>query len=215
VERSPAEPVHATEPVTRASVDDEYVVDQGTRVLCRLTNAVNTKTANVGDRVYLQTAVPVFVNGREVIPRGSYVRATITETRRAGRVKGRSALNVRFDSVTLPNGVTRDINSRPSAADGKGNLERKEGRIEGEGDKGGDTRTVATTTAAGAGIGTLAGAAAGHTGMGAGVGAAAGAAAGLAKVFGSRGPDVMLHPGDTMELTLDRELRFSANELRR
>lgn len=81
----------------------------------------------------------------------------------------------------------------------------------GEGNKGGDTRTVGETTA---GIGTNAGGAAGHFGLGAGIGAATGAAAGLARVLGSRGADVVLAPGTTIELTLDRDLRFSAAELR-
>jgi hypothetical protein len=191
----------------------EYVVESGTRILMRLTNAVNTKHTNAGDRVYLETVVPVFVNGRLVIPRGSYVSGTVTESKQAGRVKGKSALNLRFDSLTLPNGVARDLRSRPSAADTRGNLDRKEGRIEGEGNKGGDARTVGETTATGVGIGTIAGAAAGHIGMGAGIGAAAGAAAGLGRVFGSRGPDVVLPAGTTVELALDRELVFTASEL--
>ena len=192
----------------------EYMVEAGTRMLLRLTNSVNTKHAAVGDRVYLETAMPVFVNGHVVIPRGSYVAGTVIESQRAGRVKGKSALNLRFDSLTLPNGVTRDFRSRLGSADVSGNLDRAEGKIKGEGNKGGDARTVGETTAAGAGIGGLAGAASGHLGMGAGIGAAAGAAAGLAGVLGSRGPDVLLPAGTTVELVLDRELRFTTAELR-
>jgi hypothetical protein len=194
---------------------EEYMVQAGTRMLLRLVNAVNTKHTVAGDRVYLETAVPVFVNGHLVIPRGSYVNGTVIESQRAGRVKGKSALNLRFDSLTLPNGVTRDFRSRLGSADVSGNLDRAEGKIKGEGNKGGDARTVGQTTAAGAGIGSIAGAASGHLGMGAGIGAAAGAAAGLAGVLGSRGPDVVLPAGTTMELVLDRELRFSVAELRR
>ncbi len=194
---------------------DEYLVQSGTRVLLRLVNAVNTKHTGAGDRVYLETAVPVFVNGHLVIPRGSYVNGTVIESQRAGRVKGKSALNLRFDSLTLPNGVTRDFRSRLGSADVSGNLDRSEGKIKGEGNKGGDARTVGKTTAAGAGIGSVAGAASGHLGMGAGIGAAAGAAAGLAGVLGSRGPDVVLPVGTTVELLLDRDLRFTAAELRR
>src|SRR5258708_28716925 len=40
----------------------EYVVEAGTRILMRLTNAVNTKHTNDGDPVYLDTLVPLFVN---------------------------------------------------------------------------------------------------------------------------------------------------------
>jgi type IV secretion system protein VirB10 len=179
-----------------------------------LTNAVNTKHTAPGDRVYLETAVPVFVGGRVVIPRGSYVMGTVTESQRAGRVKGKSGLSLLFDSLTLPNGVARDFRSRPGSVDSKGNLDRTEGKIEGEGNKGGDARTVAKTTGAGAAIGSIAGGASGHYGMGAAIGAAAGAAAGLAGVLGTRGPDVVLPRGTTMELVLDRDIRFTDVELR-
>ena len=192
----------------------EFIVEQGTRILLRLTNSVNTKRTVPGDRVYLETAVPVFVDGRLLIPRGSYVTGTVTESKEAGRVKGKAALNLRFDNLTLPNGVTRDFRSRAASADTRGNLDRSEGRIEGEGNKAGDAKTVGETTAAGAGIGTIAGAASGHYGLGAGIGAAAGAAAGLAGVLSSRGPEVVLPPGTTMELVLDRDLRFTTEDMR-
>ncbi len=192
----------------------EFIVEQGTRILLRLTNSVNTKRTAPGDRVYLETAVPVFVDGRLLIPRGSYVTGTVTESKQAGRVKRKAALNLRFDSLTLPNGVSRDFRSRAASADARGNLDRSEGRIEGEGNKSGDAKTVGQTTAAGAGIGTIAGAATGHYGLGAGIGAAAGAAAGLAGVLSSRGPEVVLPPGTTMELVLGRDLRFTSEDLR-
>ena len=195
-------------------VPTEFVVEQGTRILLRLTNSVNTKRTAPGDRVYLETAVPVFVDGRLLIPRGSYVTGTVTESKQAGRVKGKAALNLRFDNLTLPNGVTRDFRSRAASADARGNLDRSEGRIEGEGNKSGDAKTVGETTAAGAGIGTIAGAATGHYGLGAGIGAAAGAAAGLAGILSSRGAEVVLPPGTTMELVLDRDLRFTSEDLR-
>jgi type IV secretion system protein VirB10 len=191
----------------------EYVLQPGTRILLRLTNSVNTKHSVAGDRIYLQTAVPVFLNGRLIVPQGSYVTGTITESKEAGRVKGRSGLNFRFDTLTLPNGVTRDFHSRAGAVDAQGSLDRQEGRIEGEGTKGKDAGTVAKTTAGGTGIGAIAGAAAGHVGMGMGIGAAAGAAAGLAGVFSSRGKEVVIPPGTTMEMVLDREVRFTPQEL--
>ena len=65
----------------------DYIVASGTRVLLRLTNAVNTKTSAPGDRIYLETAVPVFVDTHLIIPRGSYVSGTVVDAKRAGRVK--------------------------------------------------------------------------------------------------------------------------------
>jgi len=206
-----ADAVSSPEPVS----SPEYVVSAGTRILLRLTNSLNTKRTAIGDRVYLQTAAPVFVNGHLIIPAASDVIGTVTESGRAGRVKGKSALNIRFDSLTLPNGVTRDFRSRAGSVDTAGNLDRSEGRIQGEGTKGKDAGTVAKTTAAGAGIGSIAGAISGNPAMGVGIGAAAGAAAGLARVFGSRGADVVIPQGTTMEMVLDRDLRFTVAETSR
>ncbi len=189
--------------------EKEYVVTGGTRILLRLTNSVNTKRTAPGDHVYLETASPIFVDGRLVIPAGSYVTGTVTESKRAGKVKGLSALNLQFESITLSNGVVHDLRSRPGSVDSAGNLDRSEGRIKGEGTKGRDAGTVAKTTAAGTGIGAVLGG-----GKGAGIGAAVGAAAGLAGILGSRGNDVVLSQGTTMELVVDRDLVFTSADLR-
>lgn len=66
-----------------------FLVDTGTHIPLSLINSVSTKNAVAGDRVYLETVFPVLVDGRIVIPPGSYVAGTITEIKRPGRVKGR------------------------------------------------------------------------------------------------------------------------------
>jgi type IV secretion system protein VirB10 len=88
-----------------------YQVDPGTRILLNMINSVSTKQAQVGDRLYLETAFPIVSGGHIVIPQGSWVTGTITEVKRPGRVKGRGELQVRFDSLTLANGVTKTFNS--------------------------------------------------------------------------------------------------------
>src|SRR5262245_20599079 len=194
----------------------EFVVAPGTKVPLSLLNSVSTKHSAEGDRVYLETVFPILVNGKIVIPPGSYVAGTVTQVKRPGRVKGRGELFLRFDSLTLPNGVTRDFRARVGSLDGRGSeeLDRTEGKIRSEGDKGGDARTVGEAAGAGASIGAIAGGASGgHYGMGAGIGAAAGATAGLMGVLLSRGPDAILAKGSTLEMILDRPLHFSASEL--
>jgi len=192
-----------------------YVVAPGTRIPLSLINSISTKTAAEGERVYLETAFPIVVDGRMVIPPGSYVAGTITHIKKPGRVKGRGELFLRFDSLTLPNGVTRDFRGTLGTIDGKtqAELDRSEGKIRSEGNKGGDARTVGEATAAGASVGVIAGSAAGSPGMGAGIGAAAGATAGLLGVLLSRGPDAVLGKGTTIEMVLDRPLRFEESEL--
>src|SRR6516164_9756261 len=193
----------------------DFTVETGTKVPLSLINSISTKHSVVGDRVYLETVFPVLVNGRIVVPVGSYVAGTVTQVKKPGRVKGRGELYVRFDSLTLPNGVTRDFRGRIGSMDGnaKDELDRSEGTVRSEGNKAGDARTVGEAAAAGASVGVIAGGAAGHYGMGAGIGAAAGAAAGMAGVLLSRGPDAVLARGSTLEMVLDRSISFSETDL--
>ena len=92
----------------------EYTVPAGTHILLNLSNPISTKNSKEGDRVYLETAVPVARDGRIVIPRGSYVKGSITKAKPAGRESAKSELYIRFESLTLPNGVSRDFRARLS-----------------------------------------------------------------------------------------------------
>ncbi|HEY4363485.1 MAG TPA: hypothetical protein VGN17_21140 [Bryobacteraceae bacterium] len=192
-----------------------YIVDPGTRIPLSMINSVSTKNSVPGERVYLETVFPILVNGRIVIPPGSYVSGTITKVTRPGKVKGRGEFYLRFDSLTLPNGVTRDFRARVSGLDGRASeeLDRNEGSIKSEGNKTGDARTVGETTAAGASVGGVVGSISGAPIMGAGIGAAAGAAAGLVAVLMSRGPDAVLAKGTTVEMILDRTVNFDESDL--
>src|SRR5271169_6743569 len=140
-----------------------FQVEPGTHIPLSLINSVSTKHAAAGDRVYLETVFPILSGGRIVIPPGSYVMGTVTNVVRPGKVKGRGEFYLRFDSLTLPNGVTRDFRASVSQLDGRASeeLDRNEGAIRSEGNKSGDIRTVGETAAAGASIGALAGSAAG------------------------------------------------------
>ncbi|MDD5544301.1 MAG: hypothetical protein PHX83_14115 [Acidobacteriia bacterium] len=191
----------------------EVIVPRGTHVPMQMMNYVSTKTAKVNDPIYLQTMFPITVANRVVIPIGSYVRGTITEVERSGRVKGRAKMYVRFDSLTLPNGATRDFNATVSQADPRVTDSAKEGQIEANGSKGRDAATVATTGAAGAGIGGLAGISSGHSGMGTAIGAGAGALAGLIGILATRGNEVELYRGTEVDMMLDRDLIFDESEL--
>ncbi len=189
-------------------------VAPGTHILLNMINSVSTKQALPGDRIYLETAFPVLSNGVIVIPQGSWVTGTVTQVTRPGRVKGRGGLQVRFDSLTLPNGVSRDFRADLGAIDARDNqtLNREGSSIKGAGNKGGDTGTVVGTTAAGTVIGAGIGRAAGSS-LGGGVGAGAGAAAGLLGVLLTRGPDAVLTKGSTVEMVLDRPLSYQQSDL--
>ena len=192
-----------------------FTVEKGTKIPLSMINSISTKNAGDGDKVYLETVFPILNGGKVVIPPGSYVAGTVTHIKRPGRVKGRGEFFLRFDSLTLPNGTTRDFRASLDGLDGRASedFDKKEGKIQSEGNKGGDVQTVGQTAAAGAGIGALAGSIAGNAGMGLGVGAVAGAGAALLGVLLTRGPDAVLAKGTTVELVLDRPLQFDEAEL--
>jgi len=67
----------------------------------------------------------------------------------------------------------------------------------------------------GASLGGVIGAAKGSTMKGVGIGSAAGAAAGVGSILLKKGPEATLRQGTTMDMILDRDIRFSAAELGR
>jgi hypothetical protein len=202
----------------RAAIEAEpraFVVPQGTRVLLNVIKSISTKDAQVGDRIYLETAFPVLASGRIVVPQGSWVTGTVTEVKRPGRMKGKGELQVRFDSLTLPNGSSRSFRADLASLDARDNekLKGEQSKITGPGDKRGDVGTVVGSTTSGTVIGSGVGAAAGNAARGAGIGAGAGAAAGMLGVLLSRGPDANLSRGSTIEMVLDRNITFNEDEL--
>lgn len=195
--------------------EGETIIPIGTRVPLVLLNSISTKHASPDDLVYLESVYPVVVNGRIVIPPGTYVSGRVTSVKRPGRVKGKGELYVRFEQIILPNGIIRDLTGSVGALDGRSpeGFDKDEGKITSEGNKGGDARTVGESTATGASIGVIAGAAGSNAGLGLGLGSAAGAAAGLIGVLASRGPDAILEKGTQLDMVLDRGLLFKDEEL--
>ncbi|HEX3744605.1 MAG TPA: hypothetical protein VHW09_11770 [Bryobacteraceae bacterium] len=188
----------------------QYTVAQGTHILLSLTNPISTKDSKNGDPIYFTTAIPIALEGHIVIPRGSYVRASVNKSKAAGRGANKGELYIRFDSLTLPNGVTRDFHARLTAADTvNGKVDADEGKISGTGR---NTRPseVGRDVGIGSAGGVLLGSAAGHpiTGMG------VGAAAGLAAVLLGKNKDVVLPRGTSVEMVLDRDLYYTPGELR-
>ena len=188
-----------------------YSVPAGTKVPLTLTQGITTKTAKEGDPVYAQTAFPITQNNRIVIPAGSYVQGVVRRVVRPGRVKGRAELQMNFTSMIFPNGYTVLLPATVQGVPGSQNVDTKgtEGTIQGQSSKGKDAATIAKTTAAGAGIGAISG-----SGKGAGIGAAAGSAIGIATVLMTRGPEIQLDPGSSVEMILERELNLEGAKLR-
>ena len=176
-------------------------IPQGAHVLLRLENSVSTRTAREGDYVYLRTASPIAADGRILVPEGSYVQAVVTHAARSGRVKGKAELAIRIDTLTLPGGRVIKFSPRLSSVD-SGGTEQKvdENQIKQGSTHGADAARVAELGGTGAAVGGLAT----RTWSGAGIGAGAGGAVGLATVLLTRGKEVELHRGSTMDVVFDR-----------
>jgi hypothetical protein len=204
---APASPVSDSAP---KATPTRYVVPSGTRLPLILHNAVTTRNAKPGDPVYLETLFPVVIDNRILIPAGSYVQGEIQEARRPGKVKGTGEIRLRLNSMILPNGYTVDFNAVPTNAGTGGNESTdSEGNVHGDTDKGDDVGTVVKTTGIGAAIGAIAGQGA----KGAGIGAGVGAAAGLAAVLLTRGPELELPRGTTVDVVLDRTVYLDASRV--
>lgn len=188
----------------------KIMVPSGTHIPLVLHNAVSTRSARPGDPVYFETLYPVMIDGKVVIPAGSYVSGEVTESKRPGRVKGRGELAIKMTNMILPNAYQVNLNASPSGAGtGGGETTNSEGVIVGDSDKKDDAATIAKTTAAGTGIGGLTA----RSPAGAGIGAAAGAAVGLAAVLLTRGPDAELPRGSTVEAVINRSFYLDADKI--
>jgi hypothetical protein len=212
----------STTPVTSPAVPTTSAPPQslkiqvpvGTHLPLVLHNAISSASARPGDPVYFETLFPIMVDGKVVIPAGSYVSGEVTQAKRPGRVKGRAELAVRLTTMILPNSYMVNLAAAPSNA-GTGGHEKvdKEGTIHGDSDKASDAGTVIRATEAGTAVGAGVGAAAGHIGQGVGIGAGAGAAAGLMAVLLTRGPEAEMPRGTTLEAVLDRPIELDADKV--
>ena len=188
-----------------AGAGEVITVPAGTKIPLTLKQGITTKNAHAGDPVYAQTSFPITTNDQIVIPPGTFVQGEIRRVQRPGRVKGRAELQMNFTSMIFPNGYTlccpAQCKARREMQTPHG-VKDKEGTIEGDSSKGKDVGTIVGTAIPGAGIGAIAG----QSGKGAAVGALSGGALGLATVLLTRGPEIQLGVGDSIEMVLERSI---------
>jgi type IV secretion system protein VirB10 len=172
-------------------------------MLLRMENSLSTRTAKEGDYVYLKTASPISADGQIIVPVGSYVQGVVAQTKRSGRVTGRAELAIRLETLTFAQGkvvkFAPHLNSVDSGDSGQ-KVTGKENVVEQGATKGKDAERIAILAGTGASIGGIAD----RSWKGAGIGAAAGGAVGLATVLLTRGKEVELRQGSTLDVVFDR-----------
>ena len=180
-------------------------IPKGTHVLLRMMNSISTRTAAEGNQVYLQTVSPVAVSNQIVVPPGTYVQGSVSHSKRSGHVKGRAELGIRLETMTFAEGKTVKISPRLSAVDSAESgqkVDDKESQVQAAGTRAKDAGQVAILAGTGAAIGGLAD----RSFKGAGIGGGVGTAVGLARVLLSRGNEVELRQGTTLDVVFDRDV---------
>jgi type IV secretion system protein VirB10 len=213
VSATAGQPLVSTEGVTQQGQEGHtHRLLIGTRIHIRLLETLSTQRNERGDRFRAEVLRDVLVGEEIAVPAGSAVSGTITHLKRAGRIRGRSEMNLHFDAIELPSGVRVPLAATVASIEQRADEEVKdeEGVIEGKSGTSRDVKRVGAATGIGALIGILAGG-----GKGAKVGAAVGLATGAAGVLATRGSDIVLYPDTELTIQLEREAVFSQGILRR
>jgi hypothetical protein len=148
-----------------------------TSVTIRMIDSVNSDTARLGQTFRASLAEPVYVNGREVIPRGADVVTRLVTDQQSGKIEGRTVLTLALSTITI-NGRTMDVTSTDVKTESSSRGNRSAGVIGG-------------TAALGAIVGALAGG-----GKGAAIGAGSGAVVGTGAEVLTSGQKVKI-PSET------------------
>ncbi len=192
-------PERPPDPTSIRADASQLTLAAGTRIQIELLDTLSTKANEVGDVFRAQVIKDVQVGGTVVVPRATQLQGSISLLRRAGRVRGRAKMNLRFERLKFLDGRVVGIEAKVVSIEDQSEEKIKddEGTIVAEAGKADDAKSVGTTSAIGALVGVLTGGS-----KGAGVGATAGAVAGLAKVLVTRGRDAQLESRTQLTIEL-------------
>lgn len=178
----------AKEPVITTMPMD---VPSGTDLVLTLETPVSSETAKPDQPVRARVAKPVVISGMTVIPEGATVTGAVVSAERAGRVKGRASIALRFNQVVVSNTPYRITTARIAR--------------QAEATKGEDAKKIGIGAGVGAAIGAIAGGK-----KGAAIGAGVGGGAGTGAVLATRGDEVTIGAGTTLRTTITETVRITA-----
>jgi type IV secretion system protein VirB10 len=208
--QTPSTVSSAPENAPNASAPAALTIPAGTKVPVVLKHAVSTKGNREGDSVYAETSFPVVENGHMLVPAGTYVQGRITKIETPGRIKGRASVLMHFTTLIYPNGYTVLLPGAVENAPGvdKTHVKDEEGTIQADSQKGQDAATIASTAGTGAVVGGLS-----NGGKGAAIGAGVGGAVGAAIAMLSKGNDVKLDVGTSIEMVIQRDVPLDPSRI--
>jgi hypothetical protein len=171
----------------RRSTVVKPIVPVGTNLKVRLEDTLSSKDSRVGDRFTASVLDPVRFNEAQVT-------GHISSIQKSGKIKGRTSMNLAFDSIRLSDGhsgtvhgyVTRVYGSDSGTADNEGGIE-----------SGSRTKQTVKRGAIGAGAGAVLGAIIGG-GKGAAIGLLVGGAGGAGSLAVQGSKELKLQSGTEM-----------------
>jgi len=133
----------------------------GTALHVRLSTTLTSKTNATGDTFTGMVEQPVIVDGKTIVPDGSYVDGHLAFIKPSGRIRGRAEMRIVLDEITTPddvkyalNGTLQEAHGAPCAQAGSDD----EGTIKGCGKSKKDAaKGAAIASAVGAGAGATVG----------------------------------------------------------
>lgn len=185
---------------TTGAMNGPLFIPRDSILLVELESGLSTDASQHGDRFQARVVEP-----REFA--GAIVDGRVTRVKRAGKVKGRSELQLEFEAIHLPDGRTTPLKADVVELIDMGNRDDA-GTVDSEGGVKGRSSTKDDVSRVGAstGIGAIIGAVVGG-GQGAAIGAAIGGGIGAGTVFTKRGQDVRLVRGQQMKIRTATEAR--------
>jgi len=192
---------------------NQVVIPAGTQIPLALKQAISTKNAREGDPVYAETTFPFVLNDHILVPAGTYVQGRISHVKRAGHMKGRAEILMHFTTLIYPSGYTvilpGSIQNMPGAD--KTSMKDDEGTVREDSQTGEKLGAAAKDAGEVGTVGVLGGLAGGA--KGAEIGGVSGAAVGAVIGLFSRGSDVKLEPGTTVQMVIQRDVPLDSSRI--
>jgi len=182
------------------AADDAITLPAGKELHVELVTTLSSKVNDPSDLWTGKVLVPVFGEGKEIVPEGSIVEGHVTYVKRTGHGAGKGEMRLVIDSLRTPDTLKYSIVATLQDAQGA-KVKDQEGTVQGGGKDGKGTAVdTGIGAAAGAGVGVMV-----HGGTGALYGMGIGAMAGLAHGVLKKGKDLVLPQGTEMVFVISRD----------
>src|SRR6185503_12876686 len=98
---APAPPSAPRAPDRPRAAGSRTEIPANTELDVRLSNILDSGTAQVEDRFEATTAADLIIDGRTIVPAGSIMRGVVSSVTPAGRLKRKAEMMVTFDQLTI------------------------------------------------------------------------------------------------------------------